>query len=70
MRFFGALGKGGRNVRHIQEISEAVIKLPEEQNSESDEVPVQVVGNIYSQTVSLVTTADDLREGRQSWLFC
>lgn len=39
-------------MRHIQDISDAIIKLPDDQDEESEEVPVQVVGNIYSQTVS------------------
>ena len=45
-------GKGGRNVRHIQDISDAIVKLPDDQDPDSEDVPVQVIGNIYSQTVS------------------
>lgn len=46
------VGRTGRNVRQIQDLSEAIIKLPENQDPDSEDVPVQVVGNIYSQTVS------------------
>ncbi|XP_067929176.1 insulin-like growth factor 2 mRNA-binding protein 1 [Watersipora subatra] len=46
------IGKGGRNVRYIQDITDASIKLPDEQNPDVEEVAVEVNGNIYSQTLA------------------
>ncbi|CAL1267255.1 unnamed protein product [Larinioides sclopetarius] len=43
------IGKGGQTVRELQRQTHAIIKLPEENdNAESDETPVHIIGDFYS----------------------
>ncbi|XP_014668900.1 PREDICTED: insulin-like growth factor 2 mRNA-binding protein 2 isoform X2 [Priapulus caudatus] len=43
------IGKGGQNVREIQRVSGAIVKLPEEtQAPQGDEVPVRIIGNFFA----------------------
>jgi len=42
------IGKGGTNVREMQRITGAVIKLPEQGTSTGDETSVHIVGSFYS----------------------
>uniref|UniRef100_A0A1W7RAC0 Insulin-like growth factor 2 mRNA-binding protein 1 n=1 Tax=Hadrurus spadix TaxID=141984 RepID=A0A1W7RAC0_9SCOR len=43
------IGKGGQTVRELQRLTHAIIKLPEEsQNTESEEIPVHIIGDFYS----------------------
>jgi len=42
------IGKGGQNVREMQRITGAVIKLPEQGTSTGDETSVHIVGSFYS----------------------
>ncbi|GFU21187.1 insulin-like growth factor 2 mRNA-binding protein 3 [Nephila pilipes] len=43
------IGKGGQTVRELQRQTHAIIKLPEENdNTESDETPVHIIGDFYS----------------------
>lgn len=42
------IGKGGQNVRDIQRMTGALIKLPESQNSQGEEVTVEIFGNFMA----------------------
>ncbi|UYV62876.1 IGF2BP3 [Cordylochernes scorpioides] len=42
------IGKGGQTVRELQRTTHAIIKLPEESQTDSDETPVHIVGDFYS----------------------
>ena len=43
------IGKSGNNVRELQKVTGAVIKLPDQSNaSQSIETPVQMSGSFYS----------------------
>jgi len=39
------IGKGGKNVRDIQRMTGAMVKLPEDHEAQSDEMPVEIFGN-------------------------
>ncbi|XP_076349081.1 insulin-like growth factor 2 mRNA-binding protein 1 [Tachypleus tridentatus] len=43
------IGKGGQRIRELQQITHALIKLPEEsQNSQAEEVIIRITGDFYS----------------------
>ena len=42
------IGKGGANVRELQRLTNAMIKLPEQGTSTGEETPVHINGNFYS----------------------
>jgi hypothetical protein len=42
------IGKGGANVRELQRVTGALIKLPEQGTSTGDEISVHIVGTFYS----------------------
>jgi len=42
------IGKGGQNVREMQRVTGAVIKLPEQGTSTGDETSVHIIGSFYS----------------------
>jgi len=42
------IGRGGKNVRDIQRLTGAMVKLPEDQNTQGDEVVVEVFGNFMA----------------------
>ncbi|XP_041366923.1 insulin-like growth factor 2 mRNA-binding protein 2 isoform X2 [Gigantopelta aegis] len=41
------IGKGGQNVKEMQRVSGAIVKLPEDQGDEED-VPVTIIGHFYA----------------------
>ncbi|XP_067650630.1 insulin-like growth factor 2 mRNA-binding protein 2 isoform X2 [Haliotis asinina] len=41
------IGKGGQNVKELQRVSGAIVKLPDEQG-ECEEVPVNIIGHFYA----------------------
>ena len=45
------IGKGGKNVRELQRVTGAMIKLPEDPTTQGDEVVVEVFGNFMSTQV-------------------
>lgn len=47
------IGKSGKNVREIQRMTGANIKLPEDQTIQGDEVLVEVFGNFMAIQVRL-----------------
>ena len=46
------IGKGGKNVRELQRVTGAMVKLPEDPTTQGDEVTVEVYGNFMSIQVS------------------
>lgn len=42
------IGRGGKNVRDIQRLTGAMVKLPEDQTNQADEVVVEVFGNFMA----------------------
>jgi len=42
------IGRGGKNVRDIQRLTGAMVKLPEDQSNQGDEVVVEVFGNFMA----------------------
>ena len=42
------IGKGGANVRELQRVTGALIKLPEQGTTTGDEISVHIVGTFYS----------------------
>lgn len=42
------IGKGGKNVRELQRVTGAMVKLPEDPSTQGDEVTVEVFGNFMS----------------------
>jgi len=42
------IGRGGKNVRDIQRLTGAMVKLPENQTDQGDEVVVEVFGNFMA----------------------
>ena|SRR6218665_313461 len=46
------IGKAGKNVRELQRVTGAMIKLPEDPATQGDEVTVEVFGNFMSTQVS------------------
>jgi len=46
------IGKGGKNVRELQRVTGAMVKLPEDPTTQGDEVTVEVFGNFMSIQVS------------------
>ena len=42
------IGKGGRKVREIQQLSAAIVKLPEQVSDQGDDVKIQIIGNFYA----------------------
>ena len=42
------IGKGGANVRELQRVTGALIKLPEQGTTTGDETSVHIVGTFYS----------------------
>jgi len=46
------IGKGGKNVRELQRMTGAMVKLPEDPTTQGDEVTVEVFGNFMSVQVS------------------
>ena len=51
------IGKGGKNVRDIQRMTGAMIKLPEDQATQGEEVMVEVFGNFMATQVMLLAKA-------------
>lgn len=47
------IGKGGSVVRDLQRLTHAMIKLPEESQSSSDETPVHIIGDFLSTQVNI-----------------
>lgn len=47
------IGKGGSVVRELQRLTHAVIKLPEESQSSSEETPVHIIGDFLSTQVNI-----------------
>lgn len=45
------IGKSGKNVREIQRMTGASIKLPEDQSAQGDEVLVEIFGNFMATQV-------------------
>ena len=46
------IGKGGANVRELQRVTGALIKLPEQGTTTGDEISVHIVGTFYSVQVT------------------
>lgn len=46
------IGKAGKNVRELQRVTGAMVKLPEDPTTQGDEVTVEVYGNFLSIQVS------------------
>jgi len=46
------IGKGGKNVRELQRVTGAMVKLPEDPTTQGEEVTVEVFGNFMSIQVS------------------
>ena len=42
------IGKGGKNVRELQRVTGAMVKLPEDPTTQGEEVTVEVYGNLMS----------------------
>ena len=53
------IGKGGVNVRELQRLTGAIIKLPEQGSATADETPVHITGVFYSTQVSVNATLGD-----------
>lgn len=50
------IGKSGKTVREIQRVTGALIKLPEEQSVQGEEVAVEIYGNFMSTQVGVITS--------------
>jgi len=48
------IGKGGKNVRELQRVTGAMVKLPEDPTTQGEEVMVEVYGNFMSIQVAFV----------------
>jgi len=42
------IGKGGKNVRDIQRMTGAMVRIPEDQESQGDDVPVEIFGSFLA----------------------
>ena len=47
------IGKGGANVRELQRVTGALIKLPEQGTTTGEEISVHIVGTFYSVQVNI-----------------
>ena len=62
------IGKGGANVRELQRLTNAMIKLPEQGTSTGEETPVHINGTFYSVQVSLNVYSISLWTDNDLWL--
>jgi len=52
------IGKGGKNVRELQRVTGAMVKLPEDPTTQGEEVTVEVYGNFMSIQVNHCSVVD------------
>jgi len=75
------IGKGGKNVRELQRVTGAMVKLPEDPTTQGEEVTVEVYGNFMSIQVScrfcprhfchvFVFTMLPKRQQCENWMCC